>query len=152
LFCAARREQRTPHDEQLLRQIHEFRRELRAHAVTATAGPSGTLAPYAMIFGIAIPSEVSIGTHDSATAQHRETEVPWSRFARSWMQDCERLFSEHGHAHQPGNTRSHDLVRQWSAPRDHGYDSQAGSPGHGGYGHSGGGHGGGFDGGGHGGH
>jgi uncharacterized membrane protein YgcG len=146
------RGRRPPYGEQLLSDIHEFRRELR-RAVTASPGLSEALAPYAMIFGLPMPSDARVATYGAATAQPRETEVPRSRFRSFgyfWIRSCEKLISEHrqGQA-EPHGTRSHDFVRQWSPPRGHDHAS----PGHGGHGggFDGGGHGGGFDGGGHGG-
>lgn len=156
-----RRDQRTPRGEQLLQQIQVFRRELRALAASGNPGALAGLAPYAMVFGLGVPSAVSFDAHDTRTAQRRETEAPWSqsdRFATSWLTACAGFSADlrHGHRHQSGTARSDDFAHEWSAPRDHSHGSHSHDLGHGGYsgGHGdlGGGHGAGLGGGGHGGH
>lgn len=44
-------DKRTPHGEQLVTQIHRFRRELRTLAAAGDSAALRVLAPYAMIFG-----------------------------------------------------------------------------------------------------
>jgi hypothetical protein len=142
------RDQRTPGGEQLLRQIHVFRRDLRGLAASGNPGALAGLAPYAMVFGLKVPSAISFGADGTPTAQHRETEAQWShsdRFATSWLAACAGFSHSPGHGHR--SAPSDDFAHQWSAPRDHGHGSHGHGSGHGGYGGShgdfGGGHGGG---------
>jgi len=143
------RTQRPPRDERLLKQIHDFRRELRALATSGSTDALAGLIPYAMILGLRQPSAItSNDDHDATTAQRGATEVPWSqtdRFVTSWLAICASLPIPPGHGHRA------DFVQEWSAPHDHsnashGHDS--GHSGHGDYGH----HDGGFHAGGHSGH
>jgi uncharacterized membrane protein YgcG len=144
-----RPEHRTPSGEQLLRQIHDFRGRLRAQIATANPEVSRALVPYAMIFGIPMPSEV--GTD----ATLRLETVGQRGFGTVWQQ---AFVNSSDHRHPSGENHSGDFAHRWSAPHDHDHDhgSYGHGQGHGGYGgdygHGGfGGHGGGF-GGGHGGH
>ena len=147
------RTQRPPRDEQLLKQIHDFRRELRMLAASGDNDALACLIPYAMIFGLGLGprSAITINGHDATAAQQRAIEMPWSqtdRFITSWLGVCAGLPAQPGHGHRS------DFVQEWSAPHDHspvshGHDSGHGGHGgygdHGGYGH----HGGGFHAGGH---
>jgi len=147
---------RTPRGEQLLKQIHGFRRELRTLAAAGDCGALEALAPYAMIFGLA-PAPASLNdAHDGGKARAREAGAQWSqsdRFAQSWLAACGRLSAVPDHEHRPGPARPGDFVHEWSVPPDHGHDSHGHDSGHGGhssgYGHHGGGHHAGFDGSGH---
>jgi len=154
-----RRGKRSPGGERLLRQIQEFRRELRALAASSDPAALAGLAPYAMIMGRGAPSPAALNdAPDTGTAQGREADVPQSRWSRSdlfdagWIAACARLSYHPGQGHQP------DFAHDWSAPGNH--DGHGHHPGHedhgGGYGHHGGnghhggyGDGGGHDGGGH---
>ena len=156
-----RRGQRTPRGEQLFQQIQVFRRELRVLAASGNPEALAGLAPYAMVFGLGVPSAVSFDAQDARTAQRRGTEAPWSqsdRFATSWLAACAGFSADlrHGHPHRSGTARSDDFAHEWSAPRDHGHGSHTHGSGHGGYGGGhgdlGGGHDAGLGGGGHGGH
>jgi hypothetical protein len=124
-----RREQRTARGEQLLEEIHDFRRGLRALAKSGDPAALAELAPYAMVFGLPVPATVSLAADPAGTPQRRFPDVPWSSFARGWQQTCERQF-EHarGAAHRPA---SRDLAHQWSAPRHH--DHASASHGHSGH-------------------
>jgi len=150
------RDQRTPRGEQLLRQIQLFRRELRALAASGTPGALAGLAPYAMAFGLNVPSAISFDADGTRTAQQSETEAQWSqsdRFATSWLAACAGFSHGPGHGHGRRTARSDEFAHQWSAPRDHGHGGHGHGSGQGGHGDShgdfGGGHGGGA---GHGGH
>lgn len=156
-----RRDQRTPRGEQLLKQVHVFRRELRALAASGTSRAPAGLAPYAMVFGLGVPTAVSFGAHDTRTAQRRETEAQWSqsdRFSTSWLAACSGFSPGllHGHGHRSGTARSDDFAHEWSGPRDHSHGSHGHGSGHGeyggGHGDLGGGHDAGPGWGGHGGH
>jgi uncharacterized membrane protein YgcG len=152
-----RRGKRSPGGERLLRQIQEFRRELRVLAASSDPAALAGLVPYAMIIGRGTPSPAALNdASDTGTTQGREADVPRSRwprpdlFAAGWMAACARLSYHPGQGHQP------DFAHAWSAPAGH--DGHSRHSGHGdyggGYGHHGGGfgdHGGGF-GGGHSGH
>ena len=145
---------RSPGGERLLRQIEEFRRELRALAASSDPAALAGLLPYAMIMGRGAPSPAALkDAADTGTAQGREADVPQSRWSRSdlfaagWIAACARL------SYHPGQGRQPDFAHDWSAPGDH--DGHGHHPGHddhgGGYGHQGGGyghHGSGHDGGG----
>lgn len=143
-----RRDQRSPRGEQLLKQIQEFRRELRTLAASGSREALAELTPYAMIFGLGAASAVSLNdAHDIGTAQRHRTEAPWSqsdRFATSWIATCARLSPRPGHGHHGS-----DFVQEWSAPHDHSHGSHSHDLGHGGYGGGYEHHGGGFDGGSH---
>jgi hypothetical protein len=81
------RDQRPPPDERLLKEIHDFRRELRTLAASGRTEALAGLIPYAMIFGLGPPAITIDDGHDATTAQRRADEVPWSqsdRFATSW--------------------------------------------------------------------
>jgi hypothetical protein len=148
-----RRGQRTPRGEQLLREIHGFRWELRALAAAGDSQALGNLAPYAMVFGL-MPAVASMAdTPDSGGARSLETEVAWSkadRFARSWLGVCAGFPAGAERPHRPGRDWSGDFVHEWSAP--HGQHSPGHDSGHAGYGGGYEGHGGGQHGGFHGGH
>ncbi len=158
------RDQRTPRGEQLFKQIQVFRRELRALAASGNSESLAALVPYAMIFGLGVPSAVSFDdVHDTGTVQRRENGPGWSqsdRFATSWLAACAGFSASprHGHGQRSGTAQSGDFAHEWSTARDHGHGSHGHGSGHGGYdggyGDAGGGHsgGGGFGGGGHGGH
>jgi hypothetical protein len=135
--------------ERLLKQIHDFRRELRTLCASGSTGPLADLIPYAMIFGLGPRSEITIDNdHDAATAQRCITEMPWSqtdRFVMSWLGVCAGLSARPRHGYRSS------FVQEWSAPHDHspashGHDpAHSGHSGHSDYGH----HGGGFHAGGH---
>lgn len=151
-----RRGQRTPRGEQLLREIHGFRWELRALAAAGGSPALGGLVPYAMVFGL-MPAVVSVADQPHpAAAGGQETEVAWSqadRFARSWQEVCARLPAGAGHPHRLGADRPGDFVHEWSAPQHpSGHHSPGHDSGHAGYGGGYEGHGGGHQGGFHGGH
>jgi hypothetical protein len=146
------RTQRPPRDEQLLKQIRDFRRELRTLAASGSNDALAGLIPYAMIFGLRQPSAITINDdHGATAAQRRATEVPWSqtdRFVTSWLAVCASLPARPGHGHRS------DFVQEWSAPHDHSLTShghESGHSGHEGYGGDGH-HSGGFHAGGHSGH
>ena len=142
-FPRLRREQRTARGQRLLEEIHGFRRGLRALAASGGPGALAELAPYAMVFGLAVPATVSLAADSAGTPQRRFPDVPWSSFARQWQQTCERQF-EHsrGTAHR---SASSDFAHQWSAPHQHDHDGAG--HGHGGYDSGHGGYGGGHSGG-----
>lgn len=147
------RTQRPPRDERLLKQIHDFRRELRTIAASGSTDALAGLMPYAMIFGLGQLSAITINDdQDATTAQRHASKVPWSqtdRFVTSWLAVCAGLPARPGHGHRS------DFVQEWSAQHDHSHASHGHDSGHSGYGgyehHSDGHHGGGFDMGGHGG-
>jgi len=139
------RTQPPPRDERLLKQIHDFRRQLRTLAASGNTDALAGLIPYAMIFGLGPRSAITVNDDRDGTAVRSATEVPWSksdRFVMSWLAICATLSARSGHGHRS------NFVQEWSAPHDHGHASHghnsAGS-GHGDYGH----HGGGFHAGGH---
>jgi hypothetical protein len=155
---------RSPRGEQLLKQIHNLRWQLRTLTAAGDSGALAGLAPYAMIFGLGAPSPASLdGADGTGTAQRRGTAAQWpqsDRFATSWLAACAGLASSPGHGHRSSAAGSGDFVHNWSAPHDHdhghGHGGHGHDPGHGGYGgghehhggeHHGGGHAGGFDGG-----
>jgi len=81
------RDQRPPPDERLLKEINDFRRELRKLAASGRTEALADLIPYAMIFGLGPPAITIDDGQDATTAQRRADEVPWSqsdRFATSW--------------------------------------------------------------------
>jgi hypothetical protein len=148
--------QRTPHGEQLLTQIREFRRELRALAASGGLELQPGLVPYAMIFGRGAGEAFGFAADEAEPDPRRDAEVPSSgRFGQCWMTVCTGLLAAAAdHQGQPA-----DLAHQWGVPpgHDHGNTGHApGHSGHGGFGDHGGyggHHGGGFDGGaGHAGH
>jgi hypothetical protein len=67
------RDQRTPHGEQLLKQIQAFRQELRALAASDNPGTLTGLVPYAMAFGLGVAPAFSFDAHGTGTAQCGET-------------------------------------------------------------------------------
>lgn len=149
-----RRTRRPPRDERLLKQVHDFRRELRTLTGPGSTEALASLIPYAMVFGLGRPSAIiTDDDHEATAAERRAAEVPWSqtdRFVTSWLAICAGLPG------RPGHGQHSNFVQEWSAPHghspaSHGHDS--GHGGHGGYGHHGGDghHGGGFHAGGHGG-
>jgi hypothetical protein len=148
------RGKRTPGGEQLLHQIHDFRRELRTLAAAGDAAMAG-VAPYAMILGVRRTASLSSADGDSAATcgPDDEDEIGWAqaaRFAQGFVQACGKIRPFQA---WEGNV---DFAHEWSAPHEHqpGHDYGHGH-GHGqSYGESYGDHmGGGADmGGGHGGH
>jgi Predicted membrane protein (DUF2207) len=150
---------RTRRGEQLLRQIHSFRQELRALAASGDTGAMEGLAPYAVLFGLSGPSAVRLDTTTILNGEPQEAEVGWSRserFVTGWLGACVALPAvPGGHGHRSHDGRSGDFAHEWSAPHSHGHGPAQGGHGGAGYGEHGGGyggHGGGFAGGGHGGH
>jgi hypothetical protein len=145
-----RRDEKPPRDPRLLKEIQDFRRQLRTLTASAGTEAQADLRPYAMIFGLGPRFGITMNDdHDAATALRRADEVPWpqtDRFVSSWLAMLATL--------------TPNFVQQWSAPPDHGHANHGHDSGqgtsdyghHGGhdYGHHGGHHGG-FDGGGHGG-
>jgi len=139
-------DKRTPRGEQLLTQIHGFRRELRTLAAAGDSGALPVLAPYAMIFGL-VSSPVSLSNaQGTGDAPHRETEAPWSqsdRFASDWRAACTMFLAVPDSGHGPGPERPGDVVHEWSTPGDHSHGAHGYDSGHGGYGSGYGDHGGG---------
>jgi hypothetical protein len=130
-------DKRTPRGEQLLAQIHGFRRELRTLAAAGDAGAWQVLAPYAMIFGL-VSSPVSLdNAQDTGGAQPREAEAPWSRsgrFAADWRAACTMFLAAPHSGHVPGTERPGDVIHEWSTPGDHSHGAHGHDSGHGGYG------------------
>lgn len=110
------RGKRTARGEQLLHQIHEFRRELRTLAAAGDAAMAG-LTPYAMIFGLtrapSITSADGVGTsgHENANAW-----AQGQRFARG-------LTDAFGKISSPLQAwvtyQQSEPVHEWSAPHGH---------------------------------
>ena len=140
-------DKRTPRGEQLLTQIHRFRRELRTLAAAADSGAVRDLALYAMIFGL-VSSSVSLdNAHDAAGAPSGETEAPWSqsdRFATDWREACTMYLASADARNGSGPAGPGDVVHEWSSPGHHSHGAHGYDSGHGGYdsgyGHHGGGH------------
>lgn len=147
-----RRGKRSPRGELLLRQIQEFRRELRALAASGDPAALAGLVPYAMIMGRGAPSPAALNDAlDTGPTRGREADVPqsrWSRpdlFAAGWITACAGLSYHPDQGHRP------DFAHSWSAPAGHdGYGGHSGHESQGGFGHHGGGFG--HDSGGFGGH
>lgn len=116
------RGQRTPRGEQLLRQIHAFRWELRAIAAAGDSSALAGLAPYAMIFGL-VPSPRNLkDTLGNTVAPDHSIEVAWSqydRFAQSWLTTCAGFSTGPDRGHRSSSAHSSDFVHQWSASHDH---------------------------------
>ena len=71
------RGKRTPRGEQLLRQIHDFRRELRTLAAAGDGAAMAGLAPYAMIFGLTRAAGLSsAGQAGQAQPSRRDARSP----------------------------------------------------------------------------
>jgi hypothetical protein len=128
------RGKRTPAGEQLLHQIHDFRRELRTLAAAGDTAAMAGLAPYAMILGLTPGVTLRPAGGDCAAAGGRdhEDETGWAKAARlskGFADVCGRISSPY--QAWAGNS---DFAHAWSAPHDH-------QPGHGqGHGQSYGGH------------
>jgi hypothetical protein len=145
-----RRGKRTPLGEQLLDEIHDFRRELRTLAAAGDAAAMKGYAPYAMILGVTKAASLSSADGDIAATGKRDhdDETGWAQAARlalGFAEACSRISPFRAWV---GNV---NFAHAWSAPHEH-------QPGHGhvqSYGESYGGHMGGgshMGGGGHGGH
>jgi len=149
---------RTRRGEELLRRIHDFRREMRMLAAGGDFEGLTALAPYAMIFGLLASPISLIGAAEAGRNRPRESEVQWSqydRFAQSWLAVCAGLPVVSRRASRSAPSQLADSVHEWSAPR--GRRGQGHDSGHGGhtsgYGsHDGGNHTGGFSQAGHTGH
>jgi len=130
-------DKRTPRGEQLLTQIHRFRRELRTLAAAGDSGVLPILAPYAMIFGL-VSSPVSLNNaQDTDDARPCDTEAPWSqpgRFASDWRAACTMFLAVPDSRHGPGPEGHGDFVHDWSNPGDHSHGAHGHDSGHGGYG------------------
>lgn len=108
------RGKRTPRGTELLRQIHDFRRELRALAEAGDTGAMAGLAPYAMIFGLS-----RAASHNSAA---EITLAEGNRLAESLNQAFRKIRPS---AFRILMTDQHiDFAHAWSAPPGH-------QPGHG---------------------
>jgi len=145
-----RRHQRTPHGEQLVKQINSFRRELRRLSASGDAVTSPQLAAYAIVFGLGGPAAVRLRADATKSAERDESAVEWSRsdlFAISWLGVCANISRTYvGHGHDADDGQYGDFAHQWSDSREHGHGSHGHSQAHGGHGNGhdfGGGHGGG---------
>jgi hypothetical protein len=112
------RGKRTPRGEQLLHQIHDFRRELRTLAAAGDGAAMEGLAPYAMLFGITRTASFSSADGDSARTGRRdyEDETGWAqaaRLAQGFAEACGRTSPFRAWV---GNV---DFAHAWSAPREH---------------------------------
>jgi hypothetical protein len=142
---------RTPRGEQLLADVKDFRRRLRALAATGGLTRRPDLEAYAIALGLAVPPAALVPAENAKPAARPDPEVSAGRFTgfvTQWWQVCDRL----PHHLRP-NSQSGDFIHQWSEPphSDASHDHTRGSSGHGSYGgYTHGGHGGGFGGGGHG--
>ena len=71
-------------DERLLKQIHDFRHELRKLAVSGSTEAVAGLIPYVTLFGLNQLAGITINDdRDATTARRRATEVPWSHTDRA---------------------------------------------------------------------
>jgi hypothetical protein len=133
---------RTRAGDELLKEIKAFRRELRAAAGAGGAGALAGYAPYAMIFGLAVPLPI-VGGVRRQPADDADPRATATDFATRWHKAWE-------------SAAPPETWRSWSTPgpapghsaapgHAHGYHDGGFHGGHGGG--FGGGHGGGFGGG-----
>jgi hypothetical protein len=129
-----RQHQRTPHGEQLVKQINSFRRELRRLSASGDAVTSPQLAAYAIVFGLGGPAAVRLRADATKSAERDESAVEWSRddlFAISWLGVCAKIartYVGHSQAHG-GLGNGHDFGGGHGGGAAH----LGGHAGHGGY-------------------
>jgi hypothetical protein len=116
-------DKRTARGELLLREIYSFRWDLRALVADSNSEAPVSLAPYAIVFGLAGASAISLpdpGDGDQPPSPDR-AEIPWARadrFAQGWIAACGKFTAEPG-SRRPGKAPHGDFVHQWSAPQGH---------------------------------
>jgi len=146
------RDKRTARGDLLLRQIYRFRWDLRALSAGRDFESLVSLAPYAIVFGLAGASAVSVrdpGDSDSDSDQTPppdRTEIPWARtdrFACGWVAACGKFTIADTGSRRADKALHGDFVHQWSDSHGHqgGAHSTTHGTGHSGYGggyHSGG--------------
>jgi hypothetical protein len=97
---------------------------LRALAADTNSEALVSLAPYAIVFGLAGASAISLpdpGEGDQTTRPDR-TEIPWARadrFAQGWIAACGKFTIAETGSRRPGKAPHDDFVHQWSAPPGH---------------------------------
>jgi len=112
---------RTPRGEQLLHQIHDFRRELRTLAATGDAAAMAALTPYAMIFGLpGAPGLSSADGDDDGTGRSsHEDPIAWAQGHR-FAGMLQEAFGKISSPLQVWVTyQQNDQVHAWSAPHGH---------------------------------
>jgi hypothetical protein len=149
------RGKRTSRGEQLLNQIHDFRRQLRVLAASGDAEAMARLAPYAMILGVtraASPSSADVDSVKADRDDHKRDEIGWAQAARLAQGFAEAFRTVRFRALRVLATAEPDFAHEWSGQHGHEHDHGSGqghSYGESYGGHMGGGH---MTGGGHGGH
>lgn len=116
-----RRNERSAHGTQLLRQIQGFRREVRAMLGSGDPAVLADLVPYAMVFGLRGPSSAAENATHVATEQPRDAEELWSRVDRcaaSWLAACAGAVDHDSDGDGSGEDHHGDFARRWSAPHE----------------------------------
>lgn len=116
-----RHDRRTSDGDQLLARAQAFRRALRALVAAGDHDQLASLAPYAMIFGLAVPPPVNLEAHGGSSPQRPDQAVPWAgmdRFATSWLGAFAACSAAPGRG-LGRRASGADFAREWSASRDH---------------------------------